>query len=62
MRVTAAPDTECPMEGNPRKYITAIGPVEVPENTYYVRLINDGSLIRLPEAASKTKEVTGDGK
>lgn len=35
---------KCPMESNPREYITYI-PVKVPDSAYYLRLIDDGSLI-----------------
>jgi hypothetical protein len=54
MKVLAAPGTKCPMEHQPRKYITDTVPVEVPETAHYVRRLRDGSLIRAtapPQAA-----------
>ncbi len=65
MKVMAKPGTRCPMEGKPRDYI-GDAPVEVPESSYYLRLIADGSLIRVeglssndsiggPPAGSQTK-------
>lgn len=45
MRVTAAPGLRCPKEGAPREYITDAAPVEVPETSYYLRLVADGSLV-----------------
>lgn len=63
MKVIAAPGTQCPMEDNPRQYITDTEAVEVPESTYYTRLVIDGSLIQMPENAKRdTKEVKTDGK
>jgi len=44
MKVKAKTGLSCPMEGQPRKYITADKPVEVPASAYYLRLIADGSL------------------
>jgi hypothetical protein len=44
IRLVAKEGTKCPMEGKPREYITDAVPVEVPESTYYRRLIRDGSL------------------
>jgi hypothetical protein len=55
MRVIAAPGTRCPMERNHREYITDTEAVDVPETTYYSRLIADGSLRVAPEPA-KEKE------
>jgi hypothetical protein len=45
MFVIARAGTKCPMEGNPRKYITDNQTVEVPDTAYYRRLVTDGSLI-----------------
>jgi hypothetical protein len=59
MLVIALMGTRCPMEENPRKYITDSEAVEVPETTYYRRLIIDGSL---QETKKKIKEVKTDGK
>jgi hypothetical protein len=55
MLVKAAPGTKCPREGSPKKYITD-SPENVPETTYYLRRIRDGSLARAdaaPQAAQK---------
>jgi len=68
MKVIAAQGLKCPMERNPRQYITDGETVEVPETSYYKRLIADGSLLIAPRAKSsppgqgkKVKEVTSDG-
>jgi hypothetical protein len=60
MKVKAAAGQQCPMEGNPREYITddAKG-VDVPDTAYYRRLVDDGSLVEIP---AKTKGVTSDGQ
>ena len=57
MLVKAAPGLKCPTETNPREYITDIDPIDVPDTTYYRRLLDDGSLI--PATIGKTK---GDPK
>ncbi len=44
--VKTKPGEMCPMEGKPREYIRDV-PVEVPDTSYYIRLIDDGSLILL---------------
>jgi len=62
MKVQAAPGTKCPMEGNPRKYITDAVPVDVPESAYYKRLVGDGSLTIVPDKPARKKEATADGK
>ncbi|MBI5234736.1 MAG: hypothetical protein HY886_00595 [Deltaproteobacteria bacterium] len=49
MKVIAKPGTQCPMEGKPRDYIED-APVEVTESAYYLRLVDDGSLIRVVDA------------
>ncbi len=46
MKVIAAKGLRCPMEGQPRKYITDSVAVEVPESAYYGRRLRDGSLVR----------------
>jgi hypothetical protein len=51
MKVLAAPGTRCPMEGQPRKYITDKAAVEVTETAHYLRRLRDGSLIRATAAA-----------
>jgi len=48
------------MEGRPREYITDSAAVEVPDSTYYRRLIADGSLMKA--APGNKKEVKTDGK
>lgn len=45
IKVIAAPGTKCPKEGKPREYITDQEATDVPETTYYRRLLGDGSLI-----------------
>jgi hypothetical protein len=64
MKVKAAPGSKCPMEGKPRAYITDAEACEVPETSYYKRLIVDGSLVLAPApVGQKTKkEVTTDGQ
>ena len=44
MKVISAPGTQTPKEGKPREYITDSEAVDVPDSTYYRRLVNDGSL------------------
>ena len=51
MKVLAAPGTRCPMEGDPRKYIGDAEPAEVPDSSYYKRLVLDGSLTIAPAAS-----------
>lgn len=51
MKVIAKHGAKCPMEGKPRDYIGDDTPAEVPESSYYLRLIDDGSLIRVPDAS-----------
>lgn len=55
MKVVARPGAQCPMEGKPREYIGPDSPVEVQETAYYMRLIEDGSLIRISDAQAKKK-------
>ena len=45
MLVKAAPGLQVPMERNPREYITDTEPIDVPDTTYYRRLLDDGSLV-----------------
>ncbi|OPY07253.1 MAG: hypothetical protein A4E68_01935 [Syntrophaceae bacterium PtaB.Bin095] len=45
MKVLAKPGAKCPMEHKPRAYITDLVVVDVPDSTYYRRLLADGSLI-----------------
>ena len=44
MKVIAKPGTKCPMEGQPKKYITDSRGADVPDTAYYRRLVADGSL------------------
>ena len=60
MWVKAAPGLNCPKEGAPRNYITDAEPFEVPDdNSYYMRLIDDGSLVAA-KAPAKQKNSGGD--
>lgn len=43
--VMAKQGTKCPMEGNPREYITGKLKADVPNTAYYRRRLRDGSLI-----------------
>jgi len=60
MKVIAAPGILCPMESEPRNYITDVKEVEVPESVYYLRRLVDGDLLRVepktkPAATTKGK-------
>jgi hypothetical protein len=59
MIVQTTPGVKCPMENNPREYITDAEPVEVPDTAYYRRLVADGSLVEIPPAPPFVK---GGGK
>ncbi len=64
MRVISAPGTRCPKEGKPREYITDTEPSDVPDTTYYRRLVAEGSLIQVQAGAQKTgkaKQEVTDG-
>ncbi len=50
MKVIAHKGTKCPKEGKPREYITDEGPTEVPDTAYYMRLVEDGSLLLVQDA------------
>jgi hypothetical protein len=53
MKVKAAPGLQCPKEDNPREYIGDDDKgQDVPDTTYYRRLLDDGSLVLVP---AKTK-------
>lgn len=45
MLVKAKPGAKCPKESKPRAYINDTDPVDVPETTYYRRLLAEGSLV-----------------
>lgn len=52
MKVRAPKGLKCPMEGSPRDYITdAEEGVEVPNTSYYRRLVDDKSLEIVPDQA-----------
>lgn len=53
MKVIASKGMRCPMEGQPRKYITDAKAVEVPDTAYYRRRLKDGSLT--PAAGGQDK-------
>ena len=65
MLVRTPPGLKCPKEGQPRSYITddAKG-VEVPETSFYHRLIAERSLIRCtpPAAAAQTSTATSSAQ
>ncbi len=50
MKVIAPPGARCPMEHEPRRYITDDEAARVPATAYYRRLLRDGSLIIANEA------------
>ncbi len=64
MNVLAAKGTRCPMEGQPRKYITDSEAADVPETSYYGRLVRDGSLLRVADilAPQPDGKKNGGGK
>ncbi|MXR36709.1 DUF2635 domain-containing protein [Craterilacuibacter sinensis] len=45
MKVKAAPGIQVPMENKPHEYITDAEAIEVPDSTYYLRIMADGDLI-----------------
>ncbi len=49
IKVIAKQGTQCPKEGNHREYITDAVAEDVPVSIYYLRLINDGSILRVPD-------------
>ncbi|KUG22370.1 hypothetical protein ASZ90_007849 [hydrocarbon metagenome] len=55
MLVQAKPGTRCPKEGKPREYITEEA-VDVPDTTYYRRLIAEGSLIETQNKKTVKRE------
>lgn len=55
MKVKAAPGLKCPMENRHREYITDSEAVDVPDTSYYRRLVVDGSLVKADDKA-KGKE------
>lgn len=59
MLVKSIQGAQCPKENNPRDYITDTEPVEVPDTTYYRRLVTEGSLIEVPAEAETTDKKGG---
>lgn len=60
MRVVAKEGERCPMEGNPRAYITDSTAVEVPDTSYYRRRVREGSLLLAPPEKKAVKAAKGD--
>jgi hypothetical protein len=58
IKVVAKKGTKCPMQNRPKRYITDTKPVDVPDNSYYKRLIRDGSLVVKNEESRTTKQKT----
>lgn len=58
MLVKSAPGIKVPVEGRARSHIAGPGPVRVPDTAYYRRMVNEGSLVLVSEAAP---EKTGPG-
>lgn len=50
MKVIAHKGAQCPKEGKPREYITDDEPTEVPDTAYYMRLVEEGSLLPAQDA------------
>jgi hypothetical protein len=61
MWVVSAPGTRCPKEGKPREYITEVAQ-DVPETSYYRRLVADGSLCKAAPQASPAPPARGPDK
>ncbi|MBI5550746.1 MAG: DUF2635 domain-containing protein [Desulfobacterales bacterium] len=59
MKVVAAKGTKCPMEGKPRQYIDDRAGADVPETTYYRRLLADGSLVHKTTGGAKAEDKKG---
>lgn len=57
IKVKALPGARCPMEHDPRRYITDAAPVEVPQSLYYLRLLDEGSLV--PAGGTTKKQRPG---
>ncbi|WP_404991327.1 DUF2635 domain-containing protein [Cupriavidus pauculus] len=56
MKVRAAPGLRVPTEDNPRRYITAAEPVDVPRSAYYLRALADGDLVPADDAEAAAVE------
>lgn len=59
MKVISKQGTRCPKEDKPREYIGDDVPQDVPETAYYMRLVDDGSLVRIEKAAKNTNTKKG---
>jgi hypothetical protein len=62
MWVKASQGLKCPMERKPRSYISDSQAKEVPETSYYRRLINDGSLIEVAAPAQPASAKSEEGE
>lgn len=54
MLVIAKPGERCPMENKPRQYITDSVAAEVPDTSFYRRLVREGSLLLADKKPLKT--------
>lgn len=65
MLVIANSGERCPLENQPRKYVSDSAPVDVPDTSYYRRLVREGSL-RLaqakPQGETEAKKTRGGEK
>ncbi len=62
LMVIAKEGTKCPMERQPRGYITDKKAVTVPNTVYYRRLLKEGSLILAPQKDVKTSKPKQGGE
>ena len=62
MKVMAAKGMNCPMEGKARQYITDDKAVDVKASAYYLRLVKDGSLIKVDDGVPPKQDSKGKGK
>jgi hypothetical protein len=56
IKVKAKEGTRCPMENNPRKFIPDSAAIEVPDSSYFRRLVRDGSLVVVEEKEKDNKQ------
>lgn len=63
MKVKAPPGLKCPMERDPRKYVTDDEKgIDVPDTSYYRRLVTEGSLLEVkPQEPAAKKEKSEGG-
>lgn len=59
MLVKALPGEKCPKEGAPRQYITESLAVDVPDTSYYRRLVRESSLLLVPQEKKAVKTAKG---